>query len=126
MNVALEAEGLVKRYGARTAVQDLSFQVPAGSIYGVLGPNGAGKSTTLRMLVGVLRPNAGRISILGGPVSRDVMRPLADLKPRNVIRMAGLHGNRRRREMRTEAVKRGKRVALNCLISHSHKCVRSL
>jgi ABC-2 type transport system ATP-binding protein len=74
MNVALEAEGLVKRYGARTAVQDLSFQVPAGSIYGVLGPNGAGKSTTLRMLVGVLRPSAGRISILGGPVTRDVMQ----------------------------------------------------
>jgi ABC-2 type transport system ATP-binding protein len=74
MNVALEAEGLVKRYGARTAVQDLSFQVPAGSIYGVLGPNGAGKSTTLRMLVGVLRPNAGRIRVLGGPVSRDVMQ----------------------------------------------------
>lgn len=74
MNVALEAEGLVKRYGARTAVQDLSFQVPAGSIYGVLGPNGAGKSSTLRMLVGVMRPTAGRISILGGPLTRDVMQ----------------------------------------------------
>ena len=43
MEAALEAEGLVKRYGARTAVDDLSFRVPAGSIYGVLGPNGAGK-----------------------------------------------------------------------------------
>lgn len=74
MNVALAAEGLVKRYGARTAVQDLSFQVPAGSIYGVLGPNGAGKSTTLRMLVGVLRPSAGRISMLGGPITRETMR----------------------------------------------------
>ncbi len=59
MNAALEAEGLVKRYGARTAVQDLSFSVPTGSIYGVLGPNGAGKSSTLRMLVGVLRPTLG-------------------------------------------------------------------
>ena len=74
MNSALEAEGLVKRYGARTAVQDLSFQVPAGSIYGILGPNGAGKSTTLRMLVGVLRPSAGRISMLGGPITRETMR----------------------------------------------------
>jgi len=74
MNAALEAEGLVKRYGARTAVHDLSFTVPQGSIYGVLGPNGAGKSTTLRMLVGVLRPTAGRISVLGGPVSREVMK----------------------------------------------------
>ncbi|MEZ5996939.1 MAG: ATP-binding cassette domain-containing protein [Hyphomonadaceae bacterium] len=74
MNAALEAEGLVKRYGARTAVQDLSFRVPAGCIYGVLGPNGAGKSTTLRMLVGVLRPNAGRIAVLGAPPHRETMK----------------------------------------------------
>jgi ABC-2 type transport system ATP-binding protein len=74
MNAALEAEGLVKRYGARTAVQDLSFSVPQGAIYGVLGPNGAGKSSTLRMLVGVLRPTAGRISVLGGPATRETMR----------------------------------------------------
>lgn len=73
MNAALEAEGLVKRYGARTAVQELSFRVPQGSIYGVLGPNGAGKSTTLRMLVGVLRPTQGRISMLGGPVTRETL-----------------------------------------------------
>src|SRR5262245_50556668 len=74
MNAALEAEGLVKRYGARTAVQDLSFSVPQGAIYGVLGPNGAGKSSTLRMLVGVLRPTAGRIAVLGGPPTRDALR----------------------------------------------------
>jgi ABC-2 type transport system ATP-binding protein len=74
MNAALEAEGLVKRYGARTAVQELSFQVPQGAIYGVLGPNGAGKSSTLRMLVGVLRPTAGRISVLGGSPTREIMR----------------------------------------------------
>jgi len=74
MNAALEAEGLVKRYGARTAVQDLSFSVPQGSIYGVLGPNGAGKSTTLRMLVGVLRPSEGRISMMGGPVTREALK----------------------------------------------------
>lgn len=73
MNAALEAEGLVKRYGARTAVQDLSFSVPQGAIYGVLGPNGAGKSTTLRMLVGVLRPTAGRITMLGRPVERETL-----------------------------------------------------
>ncbi len=74
MEAALEAEGLVKRYGARTAVQDLSFRVPKGSIYGVLGPNGAGKSSTLRMLVGVLRPTAGRISVLGGAADRQTMK----------------------------------------------------
>lgn len=74
MEAALEAEGLVKRYGARTAVQDLSFRVPKGSIYGVLGPNGAGKSSTLRMLVGVLRPTAGRITVLGGAADRQTMK----------------------------------------------------
>lgn len=74
MNAALEAEGLVKRYGARTAVQDLSFKVPQGSIYGVLGPNGAGKSSTLRMLVGVLRPTSGAITVLGGPANRETMK----------------------------------------------------
>jgi ABC-2 type transport system ATP-binding protein len=74
MNAALEAEGLVKRYGARTAVRDLSFSVPQGSIYGVLGPNGAGKSTTLRTLVGVLRPTEGRISMMGGPITREGLK----------------------------------------------------
>jgi ABC-2 type transport system ATP-binding protein len=74
MNAALEAEGLVKRFGARTAVRDISFEVPKGCIYGVLGPNGAGKSTTLRMLVGVLKPSAGRIALLGGPISRETLR----------------------------------------------------
>ena len=66
----LEVRGLVKRFGARAAVQNLSFQVPTGSIYGVLGPNGAGKSTTLRMLVGILAPTEGAVSLLGAPVSR--------------------------------------------------------
>lgn len=79
MEAALEAEGLVKRYGARTAVEDLSFQAPRGAIYGVLGPNGAGKSTTLRMLVGVLRPTAGRISVMGAPPTQRVLRKVGYL-----------------------------------------------
>jgi ABC-2 type transport system ATP-binding protein len=74
MEAALEAEGLAKRYGARLAVSDLSFKAPKGSIYGVLGPNGAGKSSTLRMLVGVLKPSAGHISMFGGPVTRNVLK----------------------------------------------------
>jgi ABC-2 type transport system ATP-binding protein len=74
MTAALEAEGLVKRYGARTAVEDLSFSAPQGSIFGVLGPNGAGKSTTLRMLVSVLRPTAGRISMFGAPLARAALQ----------------------------------------------------
>lgn len=74
MHPALAAEGLAKRYGARLAVEDLSFQAPQGSIYGVLGPNGAGKSSTLRMLVGVLKPTAGRITMLGGEVTRETLK----------------------------------------------------
>ncbi len=72
--IALEAEGLAKNYGARAAVRELSFQVPKGAIYGVLGPNGAGKSSTLRMLVGVLKPSAGKIAMLGGPITRETLR----------------------------------------------------
>src|SRR5262245_56001109 len=74
MDAALAAEGLTKRFGARLAVSDLTFCVPPGSIYGVLGPNGAGKSTTLRMLVGVARPTAGDIALLGGALSRERLR----------------------------------------------------
>ena len=74
MQAALEAEGLVKRYGARLAVESLSFQVPKGTIYGVLGPNGAGKSSTLRMAVGVLAPDSGAISVLGQAPTRATMK----------------------------------------------------
>jgi ABC-2 type transport system ATP-binding protein len=74
MDVALQAEGLVKRFGARNAVDDLSFAAPRGGIYGVLGPNGAGKTTTLRMLVAVLKPDAGRISFAGVSLTRDALR----------------------------------------------------
>ncbi len=58
-------ENVVKRYGAFTAVNDLSFQVEQGEIYGFLGPNGAGKTTTLRMMLDIIQPSAGRILMLG-------------------------------------------------------------
>lgn len=59
--VVLQTHGLTKRFGRRTAVDNLSLQVERGDIYGFLGPNGAGKSTTLRMLLGLIRPTAGKI-----------------------------------------------------------------
>ncbi|GIL39868.1 ABC transporter ATP-binding protein [Roseiterribacter gracilis] len=65
MNRVVTATSLIKRFGALDAVRDVSFDVPRGSICGVLGPNGAGKSTTLRMLLGLIEPTAGRIEILG-------------------------------------------------------------
>jgi ABC-2 type transport system ATP-binding protein len=76
---ALEADNLVKRYGPRLAVNQISFKIPQGAIYGVLGPNGAGKSSTLRMLVGVLRPTAGNITLLGGPITRKTLRRIGYL-----------------------------------------------
>lgn len=66
---AIEVRGLTKRYGRRTAVEDLSFVVPRGTIVGLLGPNGAGKSTTLRTIVGLLRPTSGESLIDGVPFS---------------------------------------------------------
>ena len=59
--IALQTEGLTKRFGAHTAVDRLTISVARGDIYGFLGPNGAGKSTTLRMLLGLVRPTSGVI-----------------------------------------------------------------
>ena len=64
----LEAKGLRKAYGDRTAVADVSFSIPQGSFYGLLGPNGAGKTTTISMVVGVLTPDAGEVWFDGKPV----------------------------------------------------------
>ena len=65
---AVAVEGLTKRYGDVTAVEDLSFTVRRGAVTGFLGPNGAGKTTTLKTIVGLARPTAGRALINGAPV----------------------------------------------------------
>ncbi|WP_256104111.1 ABC transporter ATP-binding protein [Streptomyces sp. ODS05-4] len=63
----IEAVGLTKRYGAKTAVYNLSFQVRPGTVTGFLGPNGSGKSTTMRMILGLDRPTSGQVTIGGHP-----------------------------------------------------------
>jgi ABC-2 type transport system ATP-binding protein len=63
--LAAIAEGLVKDFAEKRAVDGVSFTVPAGSIYGILGPNGAGKTTTIRMLMGIIDPSEGRRELLG-------------------------------------------------------------
>ena len=63
----IEAVGLTKRYGAKTAVYNLSFQVRPGAVTGFLGPNGAGKSTTMRMILGLDHPTAGHVTVGGHP-----------------------------------------------------------
>lgn len=61
----LVLENVVKTYGDFRAVDDVSFTVPRGSVYGFLGPNGAGKTTTIRMILEIIRPTSGRITVLG-------------------------------------------------------------
>ncbi len=67
----VEVEHLSRRFGDRLAVNDLSFSVRKGEIFGILGPNGAGKSTTIRMLCGILDPSGGRASVVGHDVARE-------------------------------------------------------
>ena len=70
-SVAIETIELRKTYGTLVAVDDLTFQVHAGEVFGLLGPNGAGKSTTLRILITLLRPTSGQAIVLGHDVVRD-------------------------------------------------------
>jgi ABC-2 type transport system ATP-binding protein len=74
----IEAQGLTKRYGGKTAVDDLSFAVRPGVVTGFLGPNGAGKSTTMRLLLGLDRPNSGG-SLINGKAYRDFPAPLREV-----------------------------------------------
>ena len=69
--IAVEAEGLRKRFGSTEAVRGLDLTVAAGSIYGLLGPNGAGKTTAVRILATLVRPDGGRAAVFGHDVVRD-------------------------------------------------------
>src|SRR5215211_976734 len=71
VRAAIDVQNLTRRFGAFTAVDDVSFEVGKGEIFGFLGSNGAGKSTTIRMLCGLLRPTSGTALVGGVDVSRD-------------------------------------------------------
>lgn len=73
-DLAVDVRGLTKRFGARVAVDGLSIQVPRGHICGFLGPNGSGKTTTIRMLCGLLTPDAGEGTCLGYDIRRESRR----------------------------------------------------
>ncbi|MCW2925497.1 MAG: daunorubicin resistance transporter ATPase subunit [Thermoleophilia bacterium] len=70
-DLAIDARGLVRRYGAQVAVDGLDLQVPRGAVFGLLGPNGAGKSTTIRMLCALERPDGGTALVAGHDVARE-------------------------------------------------------
>lgn len=72
MSSVVEMTGVVKRFGAVTALDGLDFEVAAGEVHGFLGPNGSGKSTTLRLLLGLLRASAGSVRVLGLDPWREV------------------------------------------------------
>ena len=73
MTAAIEIAGLVKRYGDRAAVEGLSLAVPRGEFHALLGPNGAGKTTTLRIIAGILRPDAGTVRVMGHDIVQDAV-----------------------------------------------------
>jgi ABC-2 type transport system ATP-binding protein len=70
----LQIESLTKTYGQRTVVNDISFDVQRGEMFGFLGPNGSGKTTTIRMALDIIRPNDGSVSILSSPPERSVLK----------------------------------------------------
>ncbi|MDQ2951310.1 MAG: ATP-binding cassette domain-containing protein, partial [Chloroflexota bacterium] len=78
-DVVLRTNGLVKRFGALTAVDHLDLEVHRGEVVGLLGPNGAGKSTTIGMILGLVRPTAGTAQVLGNDVVRARHAALANL-----------------------------------------------
>jgi ABC-2 type transport system ATP-binding protein len=101
--MSLVVDGVVKRFGSVTALDDLSFEAPAGQVFGFLGANGAGKTTTMRIALGVIRPDAGEIT-WGGRSTLDLPRAVFGYLPEErglyqrmrvldqLVFFAGLHG----------------------------------
>jgi ABC-2 type transport system ATP-binding protein len=73
MGTVITAEGLTKAFGDTVALRDLTLEVQPGEVFGYLGPNGAGKTTTLRLIMGLIRPTAGTVSVLGMDAWRDAV-----------------------------------------------------
>jgi ABC-2 type transport system ATP-binding protein len=91
----VEIRGLTKRFGGTTAVDDLSFRIEPGRVTGFLGPNGAGKSTTLRMILGLDTPTAGR-ALIGGRPYRALDKPLHRVGA--LLEAGAVHPGRRARD----------------------------
>jgi ABC-2 type transport system ATP-binding protein len=134
----IETQALVKRYGDKTAVNNVSFEVQAGEVFGFLGPNGAGKTTTIKMIVGLLQPTSGTIKVAGYDVQTqplqakaasgyvpDTPNLYAKLTGRELLRFVGdLYSlDRQRVAQRTEELLRVldlNEAADNTIDSYSH------
>jgi ABC-2 type transport system ATP-binding protein len=134
----IETQALVKRYGDKLAVNNVSFEVQAGEVFGFLGPNGAGKTTTIKMIVGLLRPTSGTIRVAGYDVQTqpllakaasgyvpDTPNLYAKLTGRELLRFVGdLYSlDRQRLAQRTEELLRVldlNEAADNTIDSYSH------
>jgi len=129
----IELEHIHKTFGSLKAVDDVSFQVEAGEIFGLLGPNGAGKTTTIRILLDIFKPDSGRVSILGGAMDETKKNRIGYLPEerglyqdtpvdRCLVYLATLKGL-----SKSEAVKRvDEYLARFDLIEHKHKKVKEL
>src|SRR6185295_1026624 len=85
MNAAIDVKNLTKDFREVKAVNDLSFTVPSGQVYGFLGQNGAGKSTTIRMLLTLIKPTSGEIEIFGMSLEKhrkDILRQVGAIVER--------------------------------------------
>lgn len=91
MDYAIETKHLTKSYDNLNAVDDLGINVPAGKVYGFLGRNGSGKTTTIRMIMGLIKPNNGYINIFGREIGKNSGKYLADIGA--IIEAPGFYGN---------------------------------
>lgn len=90
--MSIELRNLVKRYGSSLAVDNISLKIEKGEIFGLLGPNGAGKSTTIKMIMGLLKPNRGEIYVKGMDVRKDslAIKRLLGLVPQDIAIYDGI------------------------------------
>ena len=92
MQTVIETKALCKQYGPHTAVDHVELHVPQGCVYGFIGPNGAGKSTTMKMLLGLIHPTAGRVRLLGQELTGCAMQGYTELtekSPLPLLRQTG-------------------------------------
>ncbi len=132
-NHILQVEDLTKTFGQHTVVNNITFYVKRGEIFGLLGPNGSGKTTTIRMALGIFQPDDGSVSILGLPPGRNVLRDVGYLPeerglPRKIqvidaIRYIGRLKGLTRTEAEDRTIELLKRVNMH---EHRNKTVENL